>query len=182
MKQGFLSFTLVMTLGLCILVMRMQDEVDKIEQHTTELEEAVTTVEGVIAEVADPIVLDIVIKEAIPLDVHNYWEYKKLWDKKKEEMTSLGFKKWQVSQAGLKLRAEGEVGNVGTTGYTNPDICTLTIGKKSRPGWRQYMGTLMECAPLAELRKGDPVALNCVLDDIPGTFDPSTDDCKLEIL
>jgi hypothetical protein len=131
---------------------------------------------------ADPIVLEIVIKEAIPLDVHNYWEYKKLWDQQKEEMTALGFMRWQKSQAGLKLRAEGEVGDVGTTGYTNPDICTLTIGRASRPGWRQYMGTLLECEQLGDLRKGDSVALNCVLDDHAGTFDPSTDDCTLEIL
>jgi hypothetical protein len=113
-------------------------------------------------------------------DVWDYWEYKKVWEEQKEEMTALGFKRWQEGQAGVKLRVEAEVSQVGTTGYTNPDLCTLTVGVEARRGWTKHKSTIMECDQLIELRKGDPVVLNCVVDKHPGTYDPHTDDCELE--
>jgi len=164
MKQGILWFALVMTLGLGVLVMRMEDEVVKIGQLASDLEETVAAAEVIVAEVAP--------EPATP-EYQNYWNYEEMFEAKEDELTDMAFEEWERTQEGIKVQVVGTVVDVESRDYWD-DCLTGVKGPD-----RKYFAQFLDCDVMRSFKKGDPITLNCIMGD-DGIISPDVDHCKIQ--
>ncbi len=116
--------------------------------------------------------------EPVEPEFLDYWAYEEMWDHRFDNMTTLAFEDWEKTQAGVKVRIEGEVDEVKPPWGSRKQCQAHIEAPGAYVGYKGFW-LFMNCDEARRFNKGDPVTLNCIMGDA-GLIIPNAKECVIQ--